>query len=124
MVFAYGEDETALRMDSNVAESEIGLRRDRPRLAIAANGVQTPVAVLRIDDGAARDVILAAAILVDFVAYVGRRRGNLGRLTTGNQPSPDAGAASFVSPDLEPVDVPPIDLRSGESHRRGDKMIN
>ena len=118
MVLAYRKNESALRMDPNVAESEGTLRRDRPRLSIAGNCIQTPVAVLRIDHGAVEDVIFTAAVLVHSVAYVGRRGRNLGRLTAGNEPSPQAGAASFISPDLQPVDVTPIDLHSGESLKK------
>jgi hypothetical protein len=116
MVLAYREHERAFGMDPNVAESEGTLRRDRSRPTIAPNYIQTSVAVLRIDHGAAGDVIFTAAILVHLVAYVGRRGSDLSWLTSGNEPSPQARTASFVSPDLQPVDVPPIDLYSRESH--------
>ena len=90
---------------------------DRLRLTAVVNHVETAVAVFRVDHGAARDVIFAAAILVHSGAYVGRCWGDLDRLTVRNESAPQAGPASLVSPDLQPVDVPAIDLRSGESRR-------
>jgi hypothetical protein len=116
VVFANRQNKAALGMNPNVAESEGTVRGDRPRLGITANYVQTPIAVLRIDHSAVGDVIFTAAILVHFVAYVRRRRGNLRRFVPRDEPSPQADTASFVSPGLQPVDVPPIDLHSGESH--------
>ena len=86
-------------------------------LTAVVNHVETAVAVFRVDHGAARDVIFAAAILVHSGAYVGRCWGDLDRLTVRNESAPQAGPASLVSPDLQPVDVPAIDLRSGESRR-------
>jgi hypothetical protein len=123
MVLAYREHESALRMDPNVTESEPTPSGDRPRLAIVVDHVQTPVTVLRIDHCAACDVIFAAAILVHSGAYVGRCRGDLYRVAAGNVPAPQAGPASLVSPDLQPVDVSAIDLDRGESCWT-DQLVN
>jgi hypothetical protein len=114
MVLTYRKYESPLGMDSNVAESGGALRGDRLGLTIASNCVQASVTELRIDHNSARYVVLAAAILVHSVAYVGRRRGDLDRLTPGNEPSPQTGPASFGRSGLQPIQVPPIDLHSGE----------
>ena len=96
MVLAHGKYQSPLGMDSNVAESKGARRRDRLGLIIASNGVQAPVAELGVDHSAARDVVFAAAILVHSVAHVGRCRGDLDRLTAGNEPPPQTGPASLV----------------------------
>jgi hypothetical protein len=61
-------------------------------------------------------VIFTAAILVHSVAYVGRCRGDLDRLTAGNKPSPQTGPASFVGSGFQPIEVILIDLHGGESN--------
>jgi hypothetical protein len=115
MVLAYGKDQSPVGMDSNIAESEGTLRRDRLGCNGASNCIQATVAELRIDHRATRDVVFTAAIFVHSVAYVGRSRGDLDGLTTRNEPPPEACPASFDGAGLQPVDMLSIDLHGGES---------
>jgi hypothetical protein len=69
-------------------------------------------------------VVLTAAVLVHPIADVRRLGSHLDRFTTGEQPPPQAGPASFISPGLQPVQIVSVDLHGGESHRRSDQMIN
>ena len=116
MVLAYRKYESSLGMHSNVAESEGTLRSDRLGLTLVVNYVQASVTELRIDHSSARYVVFTAAILVHSVAYVGRCRGDLDRLTAVNKPSPETDPASFVGSGLQPIEMSLVDLHRGQSN--------
>jgi hypothetical protein len=56
-------------------------------------------------------VILAAAVLMHSITYIGRWRSNLNPLTARQQPSPQAGPSTFVRPRLQPIQIFPVDLQ-------------
>jgi len=124
MIFAYCQDEAAIGMDSDVAESEFGLGRNRPWRGSIPHRVQAAVSEFGVDDDAARDVVFAAAVLVHSVAYIGGCRGDLDRFTAGQWSTPEAGPASFVGPRLKPVDVFAVNLDCGKADRGTDQLIN
>jgi hypothetical protein len=81
MVFTYRKHEVAIGVDANVTESEFALRSDRGWWALAADRVQATVGEFGVDDGTARDVVFTAAVLVNPIADVARRRSDFDRLT-------------------------------------------
>jgi hypothetical protein len=124
MIFAYCKDEAAVRMDSNVAESELGLRSYRLRRPRILHRVQATVGKFGVDEDAARDVVFTAAVLVHPITYIGRWGSDLDRFTAGEGSAPKTRPASFVGPRFQPVDMFAINLDCGESDRRTDQVIN
>jgi len=116
VIFPYGKHKAAVRMNPNIAESESALRRDRPRLTIVSDCIETAVSELRVHDRAARDLVLAAAVLMHSVADVRGWWSDLDRFTIGEEPPPQAHPPALVGSRLQPVDIISVDLYGRKSH--------
>ena len=97
----------------------IGVGVPSPRIAY-----KSTVSEFGIDDGATRDVVLTAAVLVNPIAHVARRGSDLDRLTARQRPSPQAGPATLVGSRLQPIQMLSVDLHGGKPDGRADQLIN